>query len=194
MSEANGTIISIGKAILEEICNVINTISLPIENISVNVSMAHFMEKNIVQDFMEILEKNNVDPKKIILEITETIKPIDSRLLKENMLKLKEAGFKLSLDDFGTGYSTFESLLTLPYDIIKLDRNLLLACEKETIKLDILKKVVSMIKSLDFEVILEGVETKKQDEIARKIGVDKIQGYYYSKPLDLAGIVSFFSE
>ena len=194
MSEANGTIISIGKAILEEICNVINTINLPIENISVNVSMAHFMEKNIVNDFLDILKNKNVDPSKIILEITETIKPVDSRLLKENMLKLKEAGFKLSLDDFGTGYSTFESLLTLPYDIIKLDRNLLLACENETIKLDILKKVVSMVKSLDFEVILEGVETKRQDEIARKIGVDKIQGYYYSKPLDLAGIVSFFSE
>lgn len=194
MSETNGTIIAIGKAIFEEICNVINTIELPIENISINVSMAHFMEKNIVEDFMEILEKNEVDPSKIVLEITETVKPVDSRLLKENMLKLKNAGFKLSLDDFGTGYSTFESLLTLPYDIIKLDRNLLLACENETIKIDILKKVVDMIKSLNFEVILEGVETKRQDDIAREIGVDKIQGFYYSKPLDLSGIASFFQK
>lgn len=194
MSESNGTIISIGTSILEEICNVINTIKLPFNNISINVSMAHFMEKQIVDDFMKILNKNNIESSKIILEVTETTRATDSRLLKENMLKLKEAGFKLSLDDFGTGYSTFESILTLPYDIIKLDRNLLLACEKETIKLEILKKVVSMIKDLGFEVILEGVENKKQDNIAREIGVNRIQGYYYSKPLDIPGIISFFSN
>ncbi|MGD1821980.1 MAG: EAL domain-containing protein [Pleomorphochaeta sp.] len=194
MSESNGTIIALGKSILEEICNVINTIQLPIDNISINVSMAHFMENSIVEDFMHIINKNNIPTSKIILEVTESIQPINTRLLNENMIKLKEAGFKLSLDDFGTGYSTLESLLTLPYDIIKLDRNLLLACEKETIKIDILKKVVKMIKSLNFEVVLEGVETKRQDQIAREIGVDKIQGYYYSKPLDLPGIISFFNK
>ncbi len=193
LSESNGTIISIGTSILEEICNVINTIKMPFDNISINVSMAHFMEKSIVKDFMEIINRNNIDSSKIILEVTESTKAIDSRILKENMLKLKDVGFKLSLDDFGTGYSTFESVLTLPFDIIKLDRNLLLACENENIKLDILKKVVTMMKDLNFEVVLEGVETKKQDNIARELGIDRIQGYYYSKPLDLQGIISFFN-
>ncbi|MGD1820113.1 MAG: EAL domain-containing protein [Pleomorphochaeta sp.] len=191
ISESNGTIISIGKAILEEICHVIKTIKIPFENISVNISMIHFMETHIAEDFISILEKNDISPDKITLEITETTKALNVDLLKINMMKLKAAGFKLSLDDFGTGYSSLESLLTLPYDIIKLDRNLLLACEKEKIKKDILKKVVNMIKSLNFEIILEGVETKEQDDIAREIGVDKIQGYYYSKPLDTKGVIKF---
>jgi EAL domain-containing protein (putative c-di-GMP-specific phosphodiesterase class I) len=110
------------------------------------------------------------------------------------MQKLKNIGFKLSLDDFGTGYSTFESFLTLPFDIVKLDRNLLLACETEESKLEVLKTVVKMIKDLKFETVLEGVETEKQNEIAKEIGVDKIQGFYYSRPLDTSGIIRFFKN
>ena len=191
ISENNGTIVAMGKSIMNEICHVINTIRMPFKNISINVSMIHFMEPRIVEDFLDILEKNDVSPSKIILEITESIKAVNWDLLKSNMFKLKEAGFTLSLDDFGTGYSSFESFLTLPFDIIKLDRNLLLACENEEPKKEILKKVVNMIKDLDFEIVLEGVETKEQDLIARELGVDKIQGFYYSKPLDTAGILLF---
>jgi EAL domain-containing protein (putative c-di-GMP-specific phosphodiesterase class I) len=191
ISENNGTIVAMGKSIMNEICHVINTIRMPFKNISINVSMIHFMEPRIVEDFLDILEKNDVSPSKIILEITESTKAVNWDLLKSNMFKLKEAGFTLSLDDFGTGYSSFESFLTLPFDIIKLDRNLLLACENEEPKKEILKKVVNMIKDLDFEIVLEGVETKEQDLIARELGVDKIQGFYYSKPLDTAGILLF---
>ena len=191
ISEENGTIISIGKSMMEEICNVINTIKLPFDNISINISMIHFMENHIVEDFMEILSKNNIKPSKIVLEITESTKAVNWDLLKSNMFKLKDAGFTLSLDDFGTGYSSFESFLTLPFDIVKLDRNLLLACEKDKEKKKVLKTVVKMIKTLGFEIILEGVETKEQDDIARDMGVDKIQGYYYSKPLDTNNFLSF---
>jgi len=194
ISEENGTIISIGKSMMEEMCHVINTIKLPFDNISINVSMIHFMENHIVEDFMAILNKNNINPSKIVLEITESTKAVNWDLLKSNMFKLKEAGFRLSLDDFGTGYSSFESFLTLPFDIVKLDRNLLLACEKDNEKKNVLKTVVKMIKALDFEIILEGVENKEQDDIAREMGVDKIQGYYYSKPLNTDNFLSFIKK
>ncbi len=194
ISEENGTIISIGKSMMEEMCHVINTIKLPFDNISINISMIHFMENHIVEDFMEILNKNDINPSKIILEITESTKAVNWDLLKSNMFKLKEAGFRLSLDDFGTGYSSFESFLTLPFDIVKLDRNLLLACEKDNEKKNVLKTVVKMIKALDFEIILEGVENKEQDDIAREMGVDKIQGYYYSKPLNTDNFLSFIKK
>lgn len=191
ISENNGTIVAIGKSMMEEICHVINTIKIPFETISINISMIHFMETHIVKDFISILDRNNIDPSKIVLEITESTKAINWDILTTNMKKLKKEGFKLSLDDFGTGYSTFESFLTLPFDIVKLDRNLLLACEKEESKKEVLKTVVKMIKDLNFEIILEGVETEEQDKIAREIGVDKIQGYYYSKPLDTSGLLLF---
>lgn len=194
ISEENGTIISIGKSMMEEMCHVINTIKLPFDNISINISMIHFMENHIVEDFMEILNKNDINPSKIVLEITESTKAVNWDLLKSNMFKLKEAGFRLSLDDFGTGYSSFESFLTLPFDIVKLDRNLLLACEKDNEKKNVLKTVVKMIKALDFEIILEGVENKEQDDIAREMGVDKIQGYYYSKPLNTDNFLSFIKK
>ncbi len=194
ISEENGTIISIGKSMMEEMCHVINTIKLPFDNISINISMIHFMENHIVEDFMGILNKNDINPSKIILEITESTKAVNWDLLKSNMFKLKEAGFRLSLDDFGTGYSSFESFLTLPFDIVKLDRNLLLACEKDNEKKNVLKTVVKMIKALDFEIILEGVENKEQDDIAREMGVDKIQGYYYSKPLNTDNFLSFIKK
>ncbi len=194
ISEENGTIISIGKSMMEEICHVINTIKLPFDNISINVSMMHFMENHIVSDFMEILNRNNIDPSKIILEITESTKAVNWDLLKSNMFELKKSGFRLSLDDFGTGYSSFESFLTLPFDIVKLDRNLLLACENDKEKKNVLKTVVKMIKDLNFEIILEGVENKEQDNIAREIGVDKIQGFYYSKPLNTDNFLSFIKD
>ncbi|NCD05489.1 MAG: EAL domain-containing protein [Spirochaetia bacterium] len=191
ISEENGTIISIGKSMMEEICHVINTIKLPFDNISINISMIHFMENHIVEDFMKILNKNDINPSKIVLEITETTKAVNWDLLKSNMFELKKAGFTLSLDDFGTGYSSFESFLTLPFDIVKLDRNLLLACEKDIEKKNVLKTVVKMIKALDFEIILEGVENKEQDDIVREMGIDKIQGYYYSRPLNIENFLSF---
>ncbi len=194
ISENNGTIISIGKSMIKEICNIINTIKMPFETISINVSMIHFMEPTIVEDFLSILKKHNVDSSQIILEITESTKVINWNLLKTNMFKLKDVGFKLSLDDFGTGYSTFESFLTLPFDIIKIDRNLLLACENDSSNKKVLKTLVKMIKSLNFETILEGVETKEQDKIARDLGVDKVQGFYYSKPLSAAGLISFANK
>ncbi len=194
ISEDNGTIVAIGKSMMEEICHVINTIKMPFNNISINISMIHFMEPHIVEDFVSILNRNDIEPSKIILEITESTKAINWDMLKSNMKKLKEIGFKLSLDDFGTGYSTFESFLTLPFDIVKLDRNLLLACETEKSKLEVLKTVVKMIKDLNFETVLEGVETEKQNEIAKEIGVDKIQGFYYSRPLDTSGIIRFFKN
>lgn len=194
ISEDNGTIVAIGKSMMEEICHVINTIKMPFDNISINISMIHFMEPHIVEDFVSILDRNEIEPSKIILEITESTKAINWDILKKNMQKLKNIGFKLSLDDFGTGYSTFESFLTLPFDIVKLDRNLLLACETEDSKLEVLKTVVKMIKDLNFETVLEGVETEKQNEIAKEIGVDKIQGFYYSRPLDTSGIIRFFKN
>jgi EAL domain-containing protein (putative c-di-GMP-specific phosphodiesterase class I) len=194
ISEDNGTIVAIGKSMMEEICHVINTIKMPFNNISINISMIHFMEPHIVEDFVSILDRNDIEPSKIILEITESTKAINWEMLKTNMQKLKDIGFKLSLDDFGTGYSTFESFLTLPFDIVKLDRNLLLACETEESKLEVLKTVVKMIKDLNFETVLEGVETEKQNEIAKEIGVDKIQGFYYSRPLDTSGIIRFFKN
>jgi EAL domain-containing protein (putative c-di-GMP-specific phosphodiesterase class I) len=194
MAEKNGTINEFGLSVFNELCHLLNTVKLPIEQLSFNISMFHFMQPSLPKDLLEIVTKNNIDPKLIIIEITETSKILDWEILKENMNLLKAEGFTLSLDDFGTGYASLEYFVSLPFDIIKFDRKLLLAAQDNEKALTALSSTIQMVRSLGFITVIEGVETEEQNKMAHDMKIDYIQGFLYGRPLNLSNFAKLVNK
>lgn len=184
IAERNGTIVKLGMMIFEKVCKFITSANLretSIEYIEVNVSVVQCMQKNFVEDLLAIMEKYQVTPDQINLEVTETAAANSLAILQENIEKLHAKGISFSLDDYGSGYSTLGYIHQLPFRIIKLDRLMVwdaFANERAGITL---KYTVGMLKELKVRIVAEGVETQEQQSRLEGIGCDYLQGWYYSK-------------
>lgn len=151
--------------------------------VSVNVSRADIYNNNIVNIFINLIKKYNLQAKDLHLEITESAYTEDSEQLIKIVKELRKNGFIIEMDDFGAGYSSLSMLSVLPLDILKLDMKFVQnEIEKDSRK-NILGFVISLAKWMNLLVIAEGVETKKQLEILKNMDCNYVQGYYYSKPL-----------
>ena len=151
--------------------------------IDVNLSVIQCSYQSLAQEFIEIMEKYQVNPKYINLEITETASVSAKQRLLENMKRLMDYGVVFSLDDFGTGQSNLDYMLDMPVSTIKFDRELINAYFESSKAKYILEAVLQMIQGMDLQTISEGIETKEQLDMMEKLGVDYIQGYYFSKPV-----------
>ena len=151
--------------------------------ISVNISPADFYFLDIYKEFVNIVEKYEIDPSRLKLEITETVimKEIENRLvIIEN---LRDYGFTVEMDDFGSGYSSLNMLKDISVDVLKLDMGFLYKIKDEEKSRKIIGMIVQLSKALDMPVICEGVETQSQFEFLRNIKCDYFQGYLFAKPV-----------
>ena len=176
----------IGDFILEEAFSFSKKINTFRENkivISVNISALQIMKSNFVKNIKKILNKIDVDPKIVGIEITETVllKNIEENLLK--IKELKDIGITISLDDFGTGYSSFCYLVKLPLTNIKLDKNFIWGMKDSDEYKTLVKLCVDTAHALNLKIVAEGVETTEELDILKKMNVDFIQGYLFSKPI-----------
>lgn len=162
--------------------------------ISVNQSKLHLYNRNYLQDLKMIIEKYQINPNYIELELTESAVFDNVDILIDATNKLHEMGFKLSIDDFGTGYSSLNMLKDIVLDTLKLDG----AFFEETADLvrsqKITEHIIKMSKDLGMTIVAEGVETKEQVEFLRTIGCDLVQGFYYAKPMPLDVFFDILSE
>lgn len=151
-------------------------------SISINISPSHIMDPNIIISLKEALIKYNVDPKSIVIEITEDIiiKGIDQ--VKPILGVLRDMGIRISLDDFGTGYSSLNYLSLLDLDELKIDKSFVDQISNNKRILILIENIINLSKQLNLTVIAEGVETKEQNDVLEELGCYIIQGYYYSKP------------
>lgn len=176
--EKNGFIIKLDKYIYEKVCKDIaewkekNNKEI---NVSINVSKEHLVE-NFIEEYNEIAESNNLDTNKIELEITESAGINDEIDLLSIMKEIKKYGFLISIDDFGTGYSSLNMLQNMPIDILKIDKSFINQDK-------MLESIILIAKKMNLKTVAEGVETEEQVEKLKKLGVDLLQGYFYSKPL-----------
>ena len=153
--------------------------------ISVNFSLYEFFSKNFLQKIVEVLERNQVPPSLLEIEITETTSQVNKFLSLQVIKQLKDIGVRILMDDFGIGFSQIENLRQIPFDGVKIDKTFTdRILEDEKIR-SIVKFLVELIHDNDMEAIVEGVETKEQVDLLRRLKVDTIQGFYYSKPLPL---------
>ena len=185
--EKNGFIRYLDYYIWEETCRVLADLkskkatSYPV---SINVSRAHFYSNELKDKLLELLEKYGLEPQDLELEITETIYAEDSSIINVRIKELQDEGFKIAMDDFGSGYSSLNMLKEIPLDIIKMDLRFLDSEENVEKSHKILGTLVELAKSLDLNVVVEGVETKEQVEFLEGLGGICAQGFYFSRPVD----------
>ena len=153
--------------------------------ISVNISPADFYFLDIYKEFVNIVNKYDIEPSRLKLEITETVimKDIESRLMIVE--KLRDYGFTVEMDDFGSGYSSLNMLKDISVDVLKLDMGFLYKTKDEEKSRKIIEMIVKLSKALDMPVISEGVETQSQFEFLKSIDCDYFQGYLFAKPVPI---------
>ncbi len=188
LAEKTGLINELGELILRQVCRDYHQMKTLVKQpfkISVNISAKQFEKKDFASKFINILMENNISPKNIAFEITESLFMDNSEKITSALKTFKEAGISLHLDDFGTGYSSLSYLSRLPVDTLKIDKSFVSDINKNTNSQVISKAIMGIANSLNLAVISEGVENKKQLEYLKDIGCSKIQGYYFAKPMAL---------
>ncbi len=132
-------------------------------------------------------------PSQIEIEITERVVVESDGLLKENLQKYSELGYKIAIDDYGTGYNTYFSIGEVDVDVIKIDKYFMDRLQQKEINV-LVQSIIDYVHLLDKEVVAEGVETLEQVELLEAMGCDIIQGYYYSEPISADAITAYYDE
>lgn len=152
-------------------------------HISVNISTKDFYLIDVYETFVGLVEKYDIDPKLLKLEITETALMSDFNKNMVIIKRLQKYGFDIEIDDFGSGYSSLNMLKDISADVLKIDMGFLRASENEVKGQDILESIIGLANKLGMRVITEGVEKKTQVDMLYDMGCKMFQGYYFSKPI-----------
>jgi EAL domain-containing protein (putative c-di-GMP-specific phosphodiesterase class I) len=184
--EENGLIQKLDRFVWNEVAKQIKRwkdtygVDIPV---SVNVSRIDMFNAHIAEILENITKQNDLDNTNLLLEITESAYTDDSAQIIETVNKLRGLGFRIEMDDFGSGYSSLNMLLSLPIDALKLDMTFIKKICENPKSARLVGIMIDIARLLEVPVIAEGVETKEQVEILKKLGCDIIQGYFFSKPL-----------
>ncbi len=197
IAEETGLIEQIGEKIFSKACNCIRKYELKnkgIEYVEVNLSISQCENPMLSVKYDEIMKNACIEPRDISLEITESSTLNQKRILLDNMNKLMNLGVSFALDDFGTGESNLNYIVDMPVKIVKFDRTMIQDYFKNEKARVVMDATVKMIKELGLSIVAEGVETEEQFEKIRSMGIDYIQGYYFSKPLSENDFIKFIDE
>lgn len=191
IAEKNGTIIPIGNWVVEQSIKQYAEWSrqYAIQFImSINISALQYNKSDFVDSLLKLLEKYQVDPSQIELEITESILIDDFEAVSMKLKQLRECGIRISLDDFGTGFSSLSYLKKLPINTLKIDKSFIDTVLTDSATRIITESIINMVKTLGFESIAEGVEEEQQYKYLHAIGCDVIQGYLLGRPQEASDI------
>lgn len=197
LAEETGAILKIGEWVLREATRQLNDWhhkGLYIPRVSVNVSPKQFVRQNIVELVKSVVADSKLCFKNLELEITETALMSDMTQSVAILRQLQELGVNISIDDFGTGYSSLSSLRILPISILKVDRSFVMQAHESDDDARILSAIIAMAKSLNLEVVAEGVELARHVELLKKFNCTEAQGYYFAKPMEPEKLKDFLSD
>ena len=194
-AEETGLILPIGSWVLETACHQLAYWATRPEmahlSLAINVSPGQFRRPDFVSQVLDALDKAGVDPRKLKLELTESMMLENVEDIIAKMTALKARGIGCSLDDFGTGYSSLSYLKRLPMDQLKIDRSFVQELANGSSDAAICAATIDLARNLHFKVVAEGVETDAQREYLKAIGCDFMQGYLVSRPLPPSEFVAF---
>jgi EAL domain-containing protein (putative c-di-GMP-specific phosphodiesterase class I) len=184
LAERSGFICQLGRYLIEQVCQALqhwNTSITAYESpsISINLSTVQLSEPDFCLDIKKLLDEYKIQPGKLIVEITESTLIDNHKVVLENIFFLKEIGINIYLDDFGTGYSSLSRLQDLPFDAIKIDKSFVVQQNWS-----ISKAILMLAEGLQLDVIAEGIETAEQLKTLKELGCTKMQGFYFSKPVE----------
>ena len=188
IAEESEVILEIDKWVISEVCKVIRMLQDEGYNnitISANVSAKHFVNDDILDLVLGCINKNNIDPKLLKIEITASTLVKNVSTVKRILERFKEIGIRTSMDDFGKGYSSLNILTSLPIDEVKIDMELIKNILNNNKKRKIVNLILELAHDLNLSVVAEGIEVKEEKLFLEKMGCDYFQGYYFSKPIAL---------
>ena len=151
------------------------------------------MQGGLAGDLLRTMKKYGVTSDQINLEITESADSQTQNIIAENLTSLLNAGITFSLDDFGTGYSNMQRMASLPLKIVKLDKTFANFDTNPRLMI-VLQNTVKMIKDMDMEIVVEGVETQELVDRFTNLKCDYIQGYFYSRPVPKDKFIEFIEQ
>lgn len=187
IAEESGYINAIGRWVFEEVCknlNIQQKNNIKSVPISINLSRIELYQDNLINTIKENMNKYNINPTLIEIEITETTALKDTKYINEKLNAIKNLGIKVAMDDFGTGNSNLSGLKDLNIDILKLDKSLLQDIEVDLKAKTIVKHIMSLSSDLNIKTVCEGVENSRQIEVLKELKVKIVQGYVFSKPVE----------
>lgn len=194
-AEKSGAIHKIGDYVLTEVFQFIASSEykkLGLEYIEINLSVSQCMHHGLADSILESMSRYGVSSNQVNLEITESAASYDQSVMSENLERLSAAGLTFSLDDYGTGYSNMYRIAALPLKIVKLDKTFV---NNQNSKMwTILQNTVRMIKDLNMEIVVEGIETEEMVKKFSDLKCDFIQGYFFSKPIPQREFVEFIDR
>jgi diguanylate cyclase (GGDEF)-like protein/PAS domain S-box-containing protein len=198
LAEDTGLIVPIGRWTLNQACAQAALLRTEFDDqpftISVNLSVKQLQSDTIVDDVRDALERSELEPATLVLEITESVLMADMEVAVDRLHALKALGIRLAMDDFGTGYSSLSYLSQLPVDILKMDRSFLTSSSAVSA---LPATIVKIGESLNLEVVAEGIEQPAQASILRELGCGLGQGFLYARamgPRDLQDYLARMRE
>jgi len=186
IAEETGQVVEIGKCVIEQACQQMAAWQAqePVNIVmALNISPQQLYDKNLVDFFDSKLLQYGLHPSQFEIEITETALLKNTSVLLNNLAQFVERGFSLALDDFGTGFSSIQHLQSFPISTVKIDRSLMPSSTSSQRSLSLLNGLVAMLKSMGLSMVAEGIEDKQNATLCRELGVQRLQGYYFSKPV-----------
>ncbi|MGB7336978.1 MAG: EAL domain-containing protein [Salaquimonas sp.] len=194
IAEDCGLILPLGEYVIETACKQIKTfaaagIKIPV---AVNISMQQFEKKDFSEIVLSLLKKTGADPTLLELEITESMAMNDPDVALGHIEVLKAKGVRFAIDDFGTGYSNLAQLSRLPFDVFKIDRSFVNALGGEDKNGDaIVRTIIAMAHSLQYETVAEGVETEDQLHALKQAGCRVMQGFFFARPMGVENLMEW---
>ena len=182
IAEASGDVVELGRHMLRTACRDAQFLPEPMR-VSVNLSMIQLLNDDVVGLVTDTLEETGLDPARLKLEVTESVIMHNVDLVANILSRLQTLGVSISLDDFGTGYSALSYLSNFKWDELKIDRSFVQACETSSKARNIVHVVKSLADKMNADLFVEGIETREQADMFRKLGCRFGQGFYFSKPI-----------
>ena len=185
VAEKSNLILKIGEWVLEEACKILKrweykNINIPI---SINISGKQLLQYNLPGVVEGIIKKYDVEPEKIVMEVTENYIFEEAEHLKDIIKRLNKIGIRFSIDDFGTGNSSMTKLKHINFAEIKIDRSFISGLLENKTDEHLVKSIITLAKDLELDVVAEGIEDLKQYVFLSNLGCKYIQGFLFSKPV-----------
>lgn len=194
IAEETGLITKIGETVFEKTCRFIKENDIAgygVEYIEVNLSVVQCENEALAETYIGIMKRHDLSPQYVNLEITESAAIVKKNVLLENMRLLIDYGVAFSLDDFGNGQSNLNYIVDMPVQIVKFDRDMTQAYFQTPKAQFVLQAATNMVHEMQLKVVSEGVETAEQLAVLEALGIDYVQGYYFSKPVDAKTFLAF---
>ncbi|MGZ4771636.1 MAG: putative bifunctional diguanylate cyclase/phosphodiesterase, partial [Ilumatobacteraceae bacterium] len=198
IAEGNGTIVSIGKWVLEEACRTAakwqSTYPHSQLTMAVNLSARQIATPDLVDHVAKALEESGLPPSSLVLEMTESVLVQDAAVAAERLGELRGLGVRLAIDDFGTGYSSLSYLRQFPIDILKIDKSFTETITDKSLTPAIVRGLLDLAKTLRIATVAEGIEFDVQRDSLRDQHCDYGQGFLFARPLNIDDASALIAE